>query len=188
MKNDLRVIKTKKNLYEALITLMKEKTFEEIKVADICKKALINRSTFYTHYQDKYELLYELINNLKEELKKGIEFKEANLDSREYFFKLINLFLNHLEKYQDIYADILLKNRNSLIMDILLRVIHDDILEQITKDKFKVNVPKEIISKFYLGGLVYLIFEWLTNSNKYTKDDILSYLNILVPKLKNEAI
>ena len=68
MKNDLRVIKTKKNLYEALITLMKEKTFEEIKVADICKKALINRSTFYTHYQDKYELLYELINNLKEEL------------------------------------------------------------------------------------------------------------------------
>ena len=63
MKNDLRVIKTKKNLYEALITLMKEKTFEEIKVADICKKALINRSTFYNHYQDKYELLYELINN-----------------------------------------------------------------------------------------------------------------------------
>ena len=71
MKNDLRVIKTKKNLYEALITLMKEKTFEEIKVADICKKALINRSTFYTHYQDKYELLYELINNLKEELKRN---------------------------------------------------------------------------------------------------------------------
>ena len=65
-------------------------------------------------------------------------------------------------------------------------VIED--FEIITKDKFKVNVPKEIISKFYLGGLVYLIFEWLTNSNKYTKDDILSYLNILVPKLKNEAI
>ena len=159
---------------------MKEKTFEEIKVADICKKALINRSTFYTHYQDKYELLYELINNLKEELKKGIEFKEANLDSREYFFKLINLFLNHLEKYQDIYTDILLKNRNSLIMDILLRVIHDDILEQITKDKFKVNVPKDVDIVEQDGILV--------NPDKYTKDDILSYLNILVPKLKNEAI
>ena len=56
-KTDLRIIKTKKVIYEALIDLMKEKTFEEIKVSDICNKALINRSTFYAHYEDKYELL-----------------------------------------------------------------------------------------------------------------------------------
>ena len=54
-KTDLRIIKTKKVIYEALIDLMKEKTFEEIKVSDICNKALINRSTFYAHYEDKYE-------------------------------------------------------------------------------------------------------------------------------------
>ena len=45
----------------------KDKTFEEIKVSDICKKALINRSTFYSHYNDKYELLVDFINVLKEE-------------------------------------------------------------------------------------------------------------------------
>ena len=45
----------------------KDKTFEEIKVSDICKKALINRSTFYSHYNDKYELLVDFINALKEE-------------------------------------------------------------------------------------------------------------------------
>ena len=44
-----------------------DKTFEEIKVSDICKKALINRSTFYSHYNDKYELLVDFINVLKEE-------------------------------------------------------------------------------------------------------------------------
>ena len=64
-KDDLRVIKTKKILYETLIELMKTKTFEEIKVSDICTKALINRSTFYAHYEDKYELLLEFINSLK---------------------------------------------------------------------------------------------------------------------------
>ena len=53
-KNDLRVIKTKNALFETLTNLMKEKTFEEIKVSDICNKALINRSTFYAHYNDKY--------------------------------------------------------------------------------------------------------------------------------------
>lgn len=38
-KKDLRVIKTKKMIYTALVELMKEKTFEEIKVSDICEKA-----------------------------------------------------------------------------------------------------------------------------------------------------
>ena len=38
-----------------------DKTFEEIKVSDICKKALINISTFYSHYNDKYELLLNFI-------------------------------------------------------------------------------------------------------------------------------
>ena len=48
-KKDLRVIKTKKMIYTALVELMKEKTFEEIKVSDICEIDLINRSTFYAH-------------------------------------------------------------------------------------------------------------------------------------------
>ena len=66
-KNDLRVIKTNKALFNALLDLMKEKTFEEIKISDVCSKALINRSTFYAHYNDKYELLVDFINVLKEE-------------------------------------------------------------------------------------------------------------------------
>ena len=51
-KEDLRVIKTKKSLYDGLIMMMKDKPFEEIKVSDICKVALTNRSTFYDHFND----------------------------------------------------------------------------------------------------------------------------------------
>ena len=53
-KEDLRVRKTKTNLYKALIELMEEKSFEDIKVIDICRVSLINRSTFYDHFNDKY--------------------------------------------------------------------------------------------------------------------------------------
>ena len=54
-KEDLRVVKTKANLYRGLMELMKDQTFEEIKVSDICNKSMINRSTFYDHFNDKYE-------------------------------------------------------------------------------------------------------------------------------------
>lgn len=63
-KIDLRIIKTKKVLFDALVTLMKKKNFDKIKISDICEVALINRSTFYAHYQDKYDLLIALIEYL----------------------------------------------------------------------------------------------------------------------------
>ena len=64
-KQDLRIIKTKKVLYMALVDLMREKTFEEIKVSDICKEAHINRSTFYNNFNDKYDLLFSLFHDLE---------------------------------------------------------------------------------------------------------------------------
>ena len=101
-KTDLRIIKTKKVIYEALIDLMKEKTFEEIKVSDICNKALINRSTFYAHYEDKYELLVEFINDLKSNFTNELDKRKHITDTREYYMELIKLFIDHVEEYRDI--------------------------------------------------------------------------------------
>jgi AcrR family transcriptional regulator len=67
--DDLRVRRTRKLLQEALIALTVEKGFAAITVRDITERAMVNRSTFYRHYLDKYDLLdqymdevYELIN------------------------------------------------------------------------------------------------------------------------------
>lgn len=42
---------------EQMKDLMKVKSIEKIRVTDICKAAEIERSTFYYHFEDKYELL-----------------------------------------------------------------------------------------------------------------------------------
>ena len=68
-KTDLRVVKTKKILFNTLLKLMKQKKFEKIKISDICEEALINRTTFYAHYEDKYELLMELFEALQHQKK-----------------------------------------------------------------------------------------------------------------------
>ena len=96
-KTDLRVIKTKNLIYNTLIELMKDKTFEEIKVSDICNKALINRSTFYSHYEDKYDLLVDFINSLKDEFVTELNKNSSNLNTKEYYIELIKIFLNLYE-------------------------------------------------------------------------------------------
>ncbi|SFR23280.1 MULTISPECIES: TetR/AcrR family transcriptional regulator [unclassified Paenibacillus] len=54
---DLRIIKTQKVIRDAFIDLLDKNGFEAITVQEIANAAMINRSTFYLHYVDKYDLL-----------------------------------------------------------------------------------------------------------------------------------
>ena len=181
-KDDLRVIKTKKILYETLIELMKTKTFEEIKVSDICTKALINRSTFYAHYEDKYELLLEFINSLKEEFINELSKNKNILNTREHYLEVIRLFLDHIENKKDIYNAIMINNRNSIMMDILSSVANNEVIKKMESSNISTKVPANIIAKFYLGGVLNLGIEWLRDTNKNSKEEIIKYLEILLPE------
>lgn len=120
MNTDLRVLKTKKNKYSALVELMKEKSFEEIKVSDICTKALINRSRFYSHYKDKYELLAGWINDLKDNLQNELALNSRISSKKEYYIGMINIFLNYIDIKKEAYLSIMINNINSIMMDIIL--------------------------------------------------------------------
>lgn len=186
MKNkiDLRVVKTKKTLYESLINLLKEKPFEEIKVSDICENALINRSTFYSHYGDKYELFSSLINDLKLALAEELIQNKNFSNTKEYYLEMIKIFLDHMYEKRNIYQSIMLNNKNSIIMDMVYDVINEDIENHIEKDKkyFQNNIPSDIVSSFYLGAVVNIAVEWLKSDKKYSKVEILNYLDMLIPK------
>lgn len=185
-KTDLRVIKTKNLIYNTLIELMKDKTFEEIKVSDICNKSLINRSTFYSHYEDKYDLLVDFINSLKNEFISELNKNNSKLNNKEYYIELIKIFLNHIEERKEMYASIMINNRNSIMMDILLDVVNNDLLKKMNTDEFKTSIPNDIIAKFYLGGVINIGVEWLKDNKKYSKDDIINYITQLIPDSINE--
>ena len=56
-KTDARVRRTRDALGDALITLMQEKPFDTITIQDVLDRAHVSRSTFYSHYSDKDDLL-----------------------------------------------------------------------------------------------------------------------------------
>ena len=184
-KKDLRVIKTKNTIYTALIELMKEKTFEEIKVSDICNKALINRSTFYAHYTDKYELLSEWISELKLSFTKELKINEENENPKKYYLELIKIFLDHIDNKRDIYLAIMINNRNSIMMDIIYDVLDNDIISHVKNDNNS-KIPNTVIAKFYLGAVFNVGIEWLKYKDKYSKEDILYYLDLLIPEEINK--
>ena len=68
---DLRVHRTRKLLQQALIEGTVEKGLAALTVRDITERAMVNRSTFYRHYLDKYDLLEQHLNEIYEMLEEG---------------------------------------------------------------------------------------------------------------------
>lgn len=182
-KVDLRVVKTKRLLYTTLLELMKEKPFEEIKVSDICNKALVNRSTFYSHYQDKYDLFSELVMDIKNVL--AIELsKNKKINSvKEYYIEMMSIFIDYIENNKDIYKAILVNNKNSITMDIVYDVMNEDIHKHIAEfgNIMNKNIPIEIITRFYLGGVFNVGIQLLNEKDDYSKKDIIKYMSLLIP-------
>ena len=82
---DLRVIKTKKNIEESFLRLLEKKSFSEITVQNILDEALINRSTFYKHYSDKYDLARLLSDRMFQEFQDMLENRFLASQNREVY-------------------------------------------------------------------------------------------------------
>ena len=62
--DDRRIQKTLKLLREALVSLITEKPYDSIVVKEILDRANVGRSTFYTHFRDKDDLLVSGIHDM----------------------------------------------------------------------------------------------------------------------------
>lgn len=62
-RTDLRVRRTHALLQKTLIDLIAEKGFDAVTVGDIAERAMVNRSTFYRHYPDKYALVTSIFED-----------------------------------------------------------------------------------------------------------------------------
>lgn len=181
-KEDLRVIKTKKNLYEALLLMLKDQSFEEIKVSDICKKSLTNRSTFYDHFNDKYELLASFIKDFEKELVEKLNENEEFQTVKDYYLKAIALLFDHISDNIDIYTSIIKNNNNSVAYDMLMQALSKDIEQNlVSKHQYHGSIPIEVVTSFYVSAVANVCLYYLTDPKKYSKDDILKYLNELLP-------
>ena len=78
---DKRIEKTKAALHATFYRLRSENAIRDIKVADLCKMAKVNKTTFYAHYTNIYEL--------SEEVEKGLIRKIITSipRDREYTFE-----------------------------------------------------------------------------------------------------
>lgn len=162
-KNDRRVIYTKMILHDTLYELLLYKTINKISVKELCEKANINRATFYSHYEDIYDLLsemqWEILNKI--ELSEDEKHKFSATSILESIDKnpekFIRLFKNNGDKVLEEYI--------SLSKDYYLKVWEKE-LEGVTREK------AEYLFNYTSSGLGGIIRKWLAGGMKESPKEI----------------
>lgn len=98
MPEDKRIRKTKRLLKQTLIDMLSESTFEQITVKSLCERAEVSRITFYTHYNDKFDLTDEIFIDMVEiarvDYYKMQENNNLTRDSKQSYLNLLDAILN----------------------------------------------------------------------------------------------
>ncbi len=164
-KIDRRVKYTKALLKEALVELLKDHYISKISVTALCDKADVNRSTFYAHYTDQFDLLrqieYEVINNLKIYLDQYVDDRmpitEQNLKGiLEYAKSNTDLFVVLLGEHGD-------------------HAFHNDLMELVELIPFQYNAKeskKEYLLTFAITGCISILHKWLKEGREETPEEM----------------
>lgn len=96
---DRRVRKTRDLLHGALASLIHEKSYDAIVVKEILARADVGRSTFYTHFSDKNELLDSGIRDMLRASEATASMRSAG--SADWILRFSLPVLEHIERYRE---------------------------------------------------------------------------------------
>jgi AcrR family transcriptional regulator len=140
-------------LHEALIALILERGWDEIHVQDVCVRANVGRSTFYTHFGDKEELLLSGFGPLHDQLRALV----AENGAKPLGFALA--LLEHARSYQRVYRALLGKRSSQAVVERLTQVVIDLLEEGVAV------IPKgprrDAGVRYIAGAFVELLIWWL---------------------------
>ena len=172
---DLRIIRTKEAIREALVDLIDDKSFESITVKDITSKAGINRGTFYAHYQDKFDLVAqyedEIISELAVIAKQSIQdfIAESDPDSSEAFPLAVTLFecLNRNGEFLRVMlgpkGDLSFQTK---LKEFMWNTLFSNGTDEAIFNEKKMLVPGEYLAAYIASAHMGVIQQWLDTGKK----------------------
>ena len=183
-----KTTKTQKKFGETLLKLMENKKFEAITVNDITELADVNRSTFYRHYLDKYELLEKIEDNILSEvinfhstfISRLPNFKIDTSFKIEDYISVDNNFFNVFEKHLETMA-ILMGGNGSITFQNKLNSTMLSIFEK----TFSINslkltkIERDLLYNFQSSSFISILCYW-TEHPQLTVQELFSFYSKII--------
>lgn len=184
-KVDRRVTRTRRLLHQALMELIRRKSYESITIQDLLDEADIGRSTFYAHYAGKDELLRRGFEQLRTELEASSIGSDATAAGEPALAFSAAMFA-HAHQYKEIYRALVGSGGNRIV----LAEIHRVLLEMLQKELDSLpdmGIPRELAGKFVVDAFQSVLTWWLERRADLDPADVnLMFRRLVLPAILQE--
>lgn len=188
-KSESKYFNTALLMNEALLLLLETKDYEFITVTEICKKAGVNRSTFYLHYLSIDDLLYETLEMINKRFhntfnNKTIDINKATKNSLflindDYLIPYLNFIKQNKKVYKLIHEKPYIFKKQ-----ITFEKMYEQLFSKIL-DIYQIPLDEQgYIFSYYSLGLVAVIQKWI---EKDCIDDVNKIANIMKKVINYET-
>ena len=162
-----KVQQTKHLLAAQLIELLEDKPLRKISVNDICQKALISRSAFYSHFEDKYQLLRYCMEERTDQWQIAAKDRTA----QDVILYILDDILKKRKLFYHIFMDEIDREQAAVLQKCMVRIFEDK-LKELEQSGEKLPGPLPIVSAFLAGGIVHATVQWIQNDFDISKEEM----------------
>ncbi len=180
-KVDRRIKYTKMLLKNSLIDLMREYPISKISVKMLCEKADINRSTFYAHYSDQFELLKKLECEVISEFERQIEsqcFEKHDKKSVNWLNEILMYVAENAELCKVLLGD----NGDPDFQREIMRLAQQKTLTELRNYKNMDTRTSEYLQSFTVTGALNVVQKWLQDGMIETTEQMAEFTSRLLYK------
>lgn len=161
--------KTRNLIKKTFAELMNEKKeLSKITVTELVKRANITRSTFYTHYDD----IYEVVNDYQLETIELLISDDIVLNSIQDIYSYFDKIFECLKENEDIYKMLLSSNGSLLFLEQLKKLAGEKIYNAL-QAIVKANKYLELDVNFYMSGIISELVKYFRNQSDYSLEELL---------------
>lgn len=187
-KNESKYFNTALKMDEALLALLEKKDFEFITVKEVCAKASVNRSTFYLHYENTYDLLAEILNGLMDRFIASFprtHFKENidRLELNELFLVTDDYLVPYLQfvsQNQRVFKAIC-SHPTLFDAEKSYQWLFNTIVAPILSRFGVPEVEREYMMEFYVKGVSAIVVHWVNRDCKEPMEQITKLIKSCIP-------
>lgn len=183
-----KTTKTQRKIQEALLELMKTKKFEVITISDITSLIDINRSTFYRHYLDKYDVLEKIEDNILIEITDFHNKFINNLSNKNIditfeisdYINVDNNFFNIFEKHLSSMHILMGENGSITFQNKLKNTMLNVFKRTYSLASINLNkIEKDLLFNFQSASFISIINYW-TEHPELTVKELFPFYNRII--------
>lgn len=162
---------------KAFSELLKMRSFEQIKVSDLAKKARLSRRSFYNHYNSKEDFLRESILIIFDDITKILN------NDLLYEEVVLKEMLSYMYTNKEIIKSFVcfFPNIDNIIKDYIKgMIIHSDIPDLEKQLETAYQIPYSFALDIYISTIESIILNWIDNDFTEEPEEIAKYITSVV--------